>query len=114
MIDPIVRYMSNCSIKDNYLAEMFKALSNVHRLALFQRLTSCCVPGTRCQPDEMARFCVGDLGEGMNIAPSTLSHHLKELTRAGLVKTEKRGKYVECWVDPEVLHSLSLFFQTSK
>jgi ArsR family transcriptional regulator len=61
--------------------------------------------------DEAARFCVGDLGDGLDIAPSTLSHHLKELQRCGLIRTERRGKNVQCWVDPEVLEQMSYFFQ---
>jgi len=92
------------------LAEMFKALSNPHRLALFSRLMTCCAPGTKCSPDEAVRFCVGELGEGLDIAPSTLSHHLKELNRAGLVSMERRGKNVECWLEPEILQNLAAFF----
>ncbi len=92
------------------LADMFKALSNVHRLAVFRRLMTCCVPGTKCRPDEAVRFNVGELGDGLDIAPSTLSHHIKELNRAGLVCMARRGKHVECWVEPEVLVELSKFF----
>lgn len=102
--------MSNYENNLEEYAEIFKALSNPHRLALLQRLMSCCAPGTKCGVDEAERYCVGTLGEGIDIAPSTLSHHLKELTRAGLVKTERRGKNVECWVDPELLVKLSKFF----
>jgi len=91
-------------------AEMFKALSNPHRLALFNRLMTCCAPGTKCNPDEAVRFCVGELGKGLDIAPSTLSHHLKELNRAGLVNMERRGKNVECWLEPQVLKNLAAFF----
>jgi ArsR family transcriptional regulator len=91
-------------------AELFKALSNPHRLDLFQRLMNCCAPGTRCDAEQAVRFCVGDLGEGLDIAPSTLSHHIKELNRAGLVNMERKGKKVECWIDPEVLLQLSQFF----
>ena len=93
------------------LSEAFKALSNPNRLELFERLMSCCEPGTRCDADKAVRFCVGDLGEGLNIAPSTLSHHLKELNRAGLVQMERRGKNVDCWVEPEILLRLASFFQ---
>ena len=92
------------------IADMFKALSNAHRLALFRRLMNCCEPGTKCSPDEAVKYCVGDLGEGLDIAPSTLSHHLKELNRAGLVQMERRGKNVDCWVDPAVLNKLQAFF----
>lgn len=91
-------------------AEMFKALSNEHRLAVFHRLMTCCAPGTKCDPNEAVRFCVGELGEGLNIAPSTLSHHLKELNRAGLVNMQRRGKNIECWVEPKVLTELAAFF----
>lgn len=99
--------MSNYEIN---LSDAFKALSNSHRLQLFERLMHCCEPGTKCDAAEAMQFCVGDLGEGLNIAPSTLSHHLKELNRAGLVKMERRGKNVACWVEPEVLQQLALFF----
>ena len=103
--------MSKSSNNDTLYAERFKALSNPHRLALFRRLTTCCPPGTVCSTDEIEPFNVGQLGEGLNIAPSTLSHHLKELNRAGLVKMERNGKRVECWVEPETLQQLSLFFR---
>jgi len=71
---------------------------------------NCCEPGTKCSPDEAIKFCVGDLGAGLDIAPSTLSHHLKELNRVGLVQMERRGKNVDCWVDPTVLEELKTFF----
>ena len=100
--------MSKYSIEDQ--ANMFKALSNSNRLALFQRLMTCCEPGTKCSPEEAVRFCVGELGEGLDIAPSTLSHHLKELNRAGLIEMARRGKLVECWVEPKTLKELAAFF----
>jgi len=103
--------MSNYAIKLAPLAEIFKALSNPNRLALFNRLMTCCAPGTKCDAAAAVRFCVGDLGEGLDIAPSTLSHHLKELNRAGLVEMKRRGKHVECWVEPEKLKALSSFFR---
>jgi len=104
--------MSNYKINKQLpeMADMFKALSNAHRLALFQRLMSCCEPGTKCSTEEAVKYCVGELGEGLDIAPSTLSHHLKELNRAGLVQMERRGKNVDCWVDPVVLKQLKAFF----
>jgi ArsR family transcriptional regulator len=97
-------------INTDQLAVMFKAISNPHRLALFYRLTNCCAPGTCCSADEASRMCVGELGEGLKIAPSTLSHHLKELHRAGLVSMERRGKNVMYWVEPNTLTTLSRFF----
>lgn len=93
---------------------MFKALSNPHRLALFHRLLSCCLPGERCDADTAVHFNVGQLGEGVDIAPSTLSHHLKELHQAGLIQMQRNGKKVECWVDPTVLTQIDIFFNQIK
>lgn len=91
---------------DRY-ADMFKALSNPHRLAIFLRLVSCCPPGTRCVADADARRFVGQLGEELDIASSTLSHHIKELRRSGLLRVERRGKNVECWVDADAVTELA-------
>jgi DNA-binding transcriptional ArsR family regulator len=91
-------------------ADRFKALSNPHRLALFQRMTRCCAPGTTCDIAQASQLSVGQLGEGMEIAPSTLSHHLKELNRAGLVQMERRGKQVVCWVEASTLQQLATLF----
>ena len=103
--------MSNIEINEQVLSEMFKALGNPHRLAIFHRLTTCCLPGTQCNLDVMG-FCVSELGEGLEIAPSTLSHHLKELHRAGLIEMRRQGKQVKCWIDPTVLSRLAHFFNT--
>ena len=103
--------MSNFrTINNEHFAEMFKALSNPHRLAVFKRLMSCCAPGTKCSPQEAQRYCIGDLGNGLDIAASTLSHHVRELQRSGLIKMERRGKNVDCWIEPEILDQLASFF----
>lgn len=102
--------MSNYRTEFQRQAEMFKALANPHRLALFHRLTTCCDPGTACSPEEAIRHNVGELGAGLEIAASTLSHHLKELNRAGLVQMQRRGRNVECWVEPSILEELATFF----
>ena len=95
-------------------AEMFKALSNPHRLKIFLRLVSCCQPGTvtriktNMEPETCA--CVGELGQDLGIVPSTISHHIKELRQAGLIHMERRGQKIECWVDPETVAALQGFF----
>ena len=90
-------------------AAIFAALSNPHRLELFKRLASCCVTARSCDADQESCRCVGDLTDGIDIAPSTASHHLKELRRAGLIRTRRRGRLVECWVDPKILDELASF-----
>ena len=88
-------------------AEAFKALSNPNRLAIFLHLVSCCPPGTSCSFDEEMRKCVRDLGEGLQIVSSTISHHIKELRTAGLIHVQKKGKFTQCWVDGETVALLS-------
>ena len=96
--------MSNYQKEEVYrIAEVFKALSNPNRLHIFLRLVSCCPPGTKCSSDAAVQRCVGELGQDLKIDPSTISHHLKELRRSGLIRTERRGKNIICWVDPETV-----------
>ena len=102
--------MSNNRSDTQRYALIFKALSNAHRLEIFQMLTSCCAPGTSCSIDAASR-CVGELGESLDIAASTLSHHLKELNHAGLIQMDRKGKQVMCRVDPQILEELSSYFQ---
>jgi ArsR family transcriptional regulator len=103
--------MSNYKkLNPDELADSFKALSNPNRLQIFQRLLSCCEPGTVCSTDTVNGFCVGELGEDLAVAPSTLSHHIKELQRAGLIKTQRKGQNVECYIDPEKVQMLKEFF----
>ena len=107
--------MSNNRDKDiGKFAEMFKALSNPNRLKIFLRLVSCCQPGTvtRIDNNEDAEgcACVGELGQDLGIVPSTISHHIKELRQAGLIRMERRGQKIECWVDPETVAALRRFF----
>lgn len=75
------------------------------------RLASCCLPGGTCNADSDMRECVGAVGKNLGLAPSTISHHIKELHRAGLIKIERKGQNVECWVDPDTLDALARFFK---
>lgn len=89
--------MSNSNIA--HWAEAFKALGNEHRLRLYLALVDCCGDGVVCAPDADGSYpCVGDLGKELDIAPSTLSHHLKELSRAGLIRMERQGRNISCSV----------------
>ena len=89
-------------------ANIFRALSNPHRLSIFLRLVRCCEPG----PPEDGCLCVGELGQDLEIAPSTISHHIKELRHAGLIRMERRGQTVQCFVDPETLNALTGLLQS--
>ena len=100
------------TIKD--FAEIFKAMSNPNRLKIFLRLVSCCQPGTQsgleCDIESEGCACVGELGQDLGIVASTISHHIKELRQAGLIRVERRGQKIECRADPETLAALKGFF----
>ena len=94
----------------NEFAEVFKALSNPNRLKIFLRLASCCKPGTVGYYDEESSAYVGQLSAEVDVVKSTVSHHIKELRRVGLIRTERRGQKIACWVDPEMVAALKNFF----
>lgn len=106
--------MSNYkTINQEQLVTIFKALANDHRLTIYQILTRCCIPGTQCDSDTVYSCCVGDLDSQLDIAASTLSHHLKELHRAGLIDMKREGKQVFCSVNAEKMAMVQQFFSSN-
>ena len=91
----------------------FKALAHPHRLMIFLRLAGCC-ERHNCDSETCSRLCVGELGKGLGIGQPTVSHHLKELTRAGLILTRKSGQSTECWVTEATLDKFAQFFLRAK
>jgi ArsR family transcriptional regulator, arsenate/arsenite/antimonite-responsive transcriptional repressor len=70
------------------LAWVFKALSDPTRLKILMHLASgqvgCCGDGV----------CACDLEELTGLSQPTVSHHMKCLSSAGLIRSEKRGKWM--------------------
>ena len=103
-----IRNMSNSRSNEvSRLSEMFGALSNPHRLRILLKLFECCGPEMSCSTDANMSACVGELSEGLGLAPSTVSHHLKELRRTGLISMARQGRKVECSVNVEALEELT-------
>jgi SAM-dependent methyltransferase/DNA-binding transcriptional ArsR family regulator len=98
---------NNRTIDDQRIAAGFKSLAHPHRLRMFQRLVACCAPGTVFTAGPAACACAGELGDGLSLAPSTVSHHLRELQLAGLVRTARRGRHIDCWIDPDAVSALA-------
>jgi len=91
-------------------AELFRALSDPTRLAIFTFIRAC---GARVEiePDSgdvcsVSDTCVGDICCRFDIAPSTVSHHLRELREAGLIQMERRGRWVYVAVNEEAVREL--------
>ena len=70
---------------------MFAALGDEHR----QRILLLFEPGDHLN--------VGQIAEVSTLTRSTVSHHLKVLREAGVLKSEKIGKEVWYWIDQQWL-----------
>lgn len=95
---------------DNY-SKIFKALSNPNRLRILLELANCSVSGGLFSTtvDEVEN-CQQEFAKNLGLAPSTISHHFKELRLAGLLRIKREGKNVIVRVDNEVLESIKKLF----
>ncbi|NNE81089.1 MAG: helix-turn-helix transcriptional regulator [Silicimonas sp.] len=67
-------------------AACFAALGSEQRLAVLRVLV-------RAGPDGLS---IGELGERAGVTGSTLTHHMKLLSAAGLVRQAKEGRRIIC------------------
>jgi DNA-binding transcriptional ArsR family regulator len=73
------------------VAQVFTALGDEHRqrmLLLFER---------------GERLTAGQIAAASTLSQPTVSHHLKVLRDAGVLKSEKRGRQVYYWIDGPTL-----------
>lgn len=91
--------------------KIFKALSNESRLEILKSLYQEGISGTLEGQETSAEqcSCVGDIVERFRLAPSTISHHIKELAMVGLVKVERNGQFIRVFPNPEALKAISAF-----
>jgi len=71
-------------MKLNEAANTLSALAQPSRLEVFRLLVKCGEEG----------ICAGDISAQLNIPKPTLSFHLKELSQAGLVNSEREGRSI--------------------
>ena len=92
-------------------AGIFKALSNPHRLRILLELANCPIGGGNfsANVDEM-KTCQREFATRLGLAPSTVSHHFKELRQAGLLKMRREGQTLIVQVDKEILASVKTLF----
>src|ERR1700680_2454855 len=77
-------------------ADMFTAMGTESRLRIMRVLLS-------AHPEGMV---VGDIGNDLGIAASTLSHHLDKLKNEGLVRVRREGTYLWYSANAEALQEL--------
>ncbi len=91
------------------LSKIFKALSNPNRLELYLEIVK---EYEATYETECSECFITDIIGNLKIGAPTISHHLKELTNAGLIETERKGKFLVASVNDEtvdeVLKILSL------
>lgn len=79
---------------ENGLAEVFRALSDPTRVKILSLLKargrSCCDLIARHEPG----LCACDIEKAVRLSQAAVSHHMGLLRRAGLVETEKRGRWM--------------------
>jgi len=83
-------------------AEAYKALSNQNRLEIFLQILK---SERKSFPDGCDCF-VSDIIGKLGIGAPTVSHHLKELANAGLIETERNGKFLVARVNRKILAEL--------
>lgn len=83
----------NTATTSSAIARSLAALGHEARLSIFRLLVRAGEEG----------LLVGEIGQHLKMAPSTLAHHLRALVDAGLVLQEKRGREVVNRVDFEAM-----------
>jgi ArsR family transcriptional regulator, arsenate/arsenite/antimonite-responsive transcriptional repressor len=84
----------SAGLSDHQIQLIAKALADPRRYEILRKLGS-----HRC-----ATLC-SDMRECFDISAATLSHHMKELETAGLVRSEKEGKFVRYFPQTHVLRA---------
>jgi ArsR family transcriptional regulator len=69
-----------------------KALADPQRCEILERVAAA------------GELCCGELTRGLDVSQATISHHLKELSTAGLLERRKDGQFAYFRFVPEVMH----------
>ncbi len=91
------------------LVEVFKALSNRNRMKIYKTIRIRVIESHDLP--EQVECCVGDICKEFEITPSTISHHLKELRRAGLIRMEKEGQFSHISLNEDIFSEVRKFFK---
>jgi len=83
---------SGKSTKDvKHVVAAFKALSNETRLGIFEKIR---LGRAKASLNQEIRPSVCNVASNFDISLSTISHHIKELRNADLVRCERQGQTI--------------------
>ncbi|HSG28445.1 MAG TPA: metalloregulator ArsR/SmtB family transcription factor, partial [Candidatus Krumholzibacterium sp.] len=87
---------------------MFRVLANPNRLEILRRILADCCSRVECGLPG-ADSCIGSLAADMDIGAPTVSHHIRELRQAGLIRVEQHGQKRYCYAEKDRLRILAEF-----
>jgi ArsR family transcriptional regulator, arsenate/arsenite/antimonite-responsive transcriptional repressor len=85
------------------IADVFKALSDPHRVRIFNMLAN-----------SGSEVCVCDITDEIGLSQPTVSHHLKKLTTAGLLDRSQRGVWAYYSIKPDAMDKLGRVVETTR
>ena len=100
--------MTTPRAKPTRLARVFKALGDPTRLAIFEVVREGVDPAAGHSPREIENT-ISQIAARFDLTLSTVSHHIKELRGAGLIRCERRGQSIYCSLEPDLLRELQSF-----
>ena len=109
-----VSLMNESSTNETTVEAMLTALGDPSRRRVFDFLRSCCctiaIDEATGEVRPACGVTVGEVCCAVPIAQATVSQHLKALREAGLILSERNGKFIRCGVDPRALQRLAAYF----
>lgn len=94
------------------LSLLFRAMSDANRLKIIHLVHK---KNLRCKLDKSGKCedqaCMKFLSEHLKIGFPTISHHVKELVSAGIVKTKKEGRWSHLQINPKKFDDIITFLK---
>ncbi len=98
-LDRVLYFHQYGNVKSAKAVAALSALAQETRLAIFRLLVEAGPQGV----------AAGRIGEALDVAPATLSFHLKELAHASLVSSRQEGRFIYYSADFEQMAALMSF-----